>query len=619
MCGITGWVDWARDLTRQRAVAQAMTDTMACRGPDAGGLWVTERAALGHRRLAVIDLEGGTQPMAADRGGDKIALTYCGEVYNFRELRETLRSAGHRFRTRSDTEVVLRGYLEWGEACVEHFDGMFAFAIWDEGRQELFLARDRFGIKPLYYAATDTGLLFGSEPKALLANPGFTAEVDAEGLAELFGLNKGRSPGHGVFRGLHQLLPGHTLRVDRSGMHPTRYYRLTARPHEDDLPTTIATVREMLESIVERQLVADVPLCSLLSGGLDSSVITALAARSLQRQGQGQVQGQGQGQGKPVTFAVDFENSDAYFQPSAQRPSRDAPFVHLMADHLGTQHTDVMLRPEDLAGQQERTLAARDLPGHGDMDASLYLLCREIRQQSTVALSGEGADEVFGGYPWFFDPPPESTRNFPWRSTIPDIAELLTPDVRERIRLDEYVADRYAEALAAVPHLPGESAADRRTRELSYLTLTHYLPLMLDRKDRMAMAVGLEVRVPFCDHQLLDYVFNIPWSMRTNGGIEKGILRAATADLLPDDVATRPKSGFPAVQDPAYDEQLMARLEEWLADRSSPLDGLIDRRHVAEMMRDDTQAGVGWRRSRALAKNLLEIDGWMRRYQVRIR
>lgn len=609
MCGIAGWVDWERDLTQQQSVAQTMTDAMACRGPDAEGLWLSERAALGHRRLAVIDPEGGAQPMSTERGGDEVVLTYCGEVYNFRQLRETLHAAGHRFRTRCDTEVVLRSYLEWGEGCVDRFDGMFAFAIWDQRRAELVLARDRFGIKPLYYALTDTGLLFGSEPKALLANPGFSAEVDAEGLAELFGLNKGRSPGHGVFRGLHQVLPGHTLRVDRHGVHPTRYYRLAAHPHEDDLPTTTATVRGMLEDIVERQLVADVPLCSLLSGGLDSSVVTALAARGLQRQGLG----------KPVTFAVDFENSDAFFRPSSQRPSQDAPFVRLMADHLEAQHTDVVLRPEDLPGQQEHTLAARDLPGHGDMDASLYLLCREVRRHSIVALSGEGADEVFGGYPWFFDQPPTSMRNFPWRTTIPDIAELLSPQTRERIRLDEYVADRYAETLAEVPHLEGESPADRRIRELSYLTLSHYLPLMLDRKDRISMAVGLEVRVPFCQHELLDYVFNIPWSLRTNGGVEKGILRAATADLLPPEVATRRKSGFPAVQDPAYDEELMTRLEDWLADRSAPLADLVDRPRLAEVLTDQTQAGVGWRRSRALAKNLLEIDGWMRRYQVRIR
>jgi asparagine synthase (glutamine-hydrolysing) len=609
MCGIAGWIDWERDLTQHHVVAQAMTDTMACRGPDEGGLWLSPRAALGHRRLAVIDIEGGKQPMSTDVDSPAVVLTYSGEVYNFRELREQLQSAGHVFRTTSDTEVVLRSYLEWGQDCPARFNGMFAFAVWDDERQELLLVRDRLGIKPLYYMPYPTGLLFGSEPKALLANPLFRPELDDVGLAELFGLNKGRTPGHGVYRGLHQLLPGHIMRVNRDGLHPACYYRLTSHRHEDDLATTVESVRSLLEDIVERQLIADVPLCSLLSGGLDSSAITALAARSLERR---------RHPGKPVTFAVDFEKNETFFRPSAQRPSLDRPFVHLMVDHLGAEHTDIVLNPDDLGCQQALTIGARDLPGNGDMDASLYLLCREVRRHSTVALSGEGADEVFGGYPWFRDPPPASVRNFPWRSTIPDIADLLSDDVRRSIHLDEYVEDRYAEALAEVPHLEGEQDDDRRVRELSYLTLSRYLPMMLDRKDRMSMAVGLEVRVPYCDHRLVDYVWNIPWSMRTTGGIEKGILRRAVADMLPEAVATRRKSGFPAIQDPAYDEALMVRLQDWMADASSPLEPLIDRGRLTALIEDDTVAQVGWRRSRALAKNLLEVDAWMRRYHVRI-
>jgi len=547
--------------------------------------------------------------MSTDGESPSVVLTYSGEVYNFVELRKALQSAGHRFRTSSDTEVVLRSYLEWGEECVSRFNGMFAFAVWDENRQELLLARDRLGIKPLYYLPYGDGLLFGSEPKALLANPLFRPELDDEGLAELFGLNKGRTPGHGVFRGLQQLLPAHTLRVNRQGLHSRCYFRLTSHRHDDDVDTTVRTVRSLLEGIVERQIVADVPLCFLLSGGLDSSAVTALAAAHLGRHQAG----------KPVTFAVDFEDNETFFRPSAQRPSLDGPFVRLMADHLGAQHTDVVLEPGDLVGQQQHTLGARDLPGNGDMDASLYLLFQEVRRHSTVALSGEGADEVFGGYPWFRDRPPASIQNFPWRSTIPDIADLLTDETRERIHLDAYVADRYSDALAEVPHLDGEGADERRVRELSYLTLSRYLPMMLERKDRMSMAVGLEVRVPYCDHELVDYVWNIPWSIRSVDGMEKGVLRRAVADLLPDEVTNRGKSGFPAIANPAYDEALMLRLQDWMADSASPLEDLIDRPRLTALLHDNTQAQVGWRRSRALAKNLLEVDGWMRRYHVQIR
>ena len=515
MCGIAGWVDWVRDLTQHRETAQAMTDTMQCRGPDADGLWVSPRAALGHRRLAVIDIEGGKQPMHTNALLPSTVLSYSGEVYNFDEVRKELQSHGHCFRTRSDTEVVLRSYLQWGTECTTQLNGMFAFAIWDETRQELFLARDRLGIKPLYYFCYGTGILFGSEPKALLANTLFRAEIDDEGLAEIFGLNMSRTPGHGVFRGLQELLPGHTLQLDRQGVHPVCYYRLASRRHEDDLPATASTVRTLLEDIVDRNLIADVPLCSLLSGGLDSSAVTALAARSLERQNLD----------PPETFSVDFENNDAFFNASPMRPSQDGPFVRMMVDQLGGKHTDIVLSMKDLLGHQQDTLGARDLPGFGDMDASLYLLCREVRRHSTVALSGEGADEVFGGYPWFHEQHGAvSTPVFPWRLTIPDVADLLSSEARERIRLDEYVSDRYAEALAEVPHLDGEQGNDRRIRIASYLTLTRFLPAMLDRKDRMSMAVGLEVRVPFCDHRLVDYVWNVPWSIRTTGGM--GLRRA---------------------------------------------------------------------------------------------
>ena len=304
----SGRVDWDRDLTTERDTVQAMTATMARRGPDAGDVWLSPRAALGHRRLAVIDIEGGAQPMIA-LVPEPVVLTYSGEVYNFRELRSELEALGHRFRTRSDTEVVLHAYLEWGADCVQHLNGMFAFAIWDDRWQELLLARDRLGIKPLYYAEQGSGLLFGSEPKALLANPLFQPEIDAEGLADLLVRTMARRPCNAIFRGLREVRPGHIVQVSRDGVRESAYWRLTSRPHTDDLPTTVATLRGLLEDIVDRQLISDVPLCTLLSGGLDSSAITALAAGGLERQGRGRV----------VTFAVDFTGSEHDFQPSAIR------------------------------------------------------------------------------------------------------------------------------------------------------------------------------------------------------------------------------------------------------------------------------------------------------------
>ncbi|HEU5431126.1 MAG TPA: asparagine synthase (glutamine-hydrolyzing), partial [Thermomicrobiales bacterium] len=388
MCGITGWVDYERDLRRERAAAQAMVDTMACRGPDDEGLWHAEHVALGHRRLAVIDLEGGRQPMVAtDDQGVRAVLTYSGEVYNFAELRAELAALGCRFRTRSDTEVVLEAYLAWGEDFVTRLNGMYAFAIWDVARDELSLVRDRMGIKPLYYYPTPHGVVFGSEPKAILANPLVEPVVDADGLRELLTFVK--TPEQAIFRGMAEVRPGQVVRVRREGTDKRRYWALTAREHVDDQATTVRTVRELLDDIVARQLIADVPLCTLLSGGLDSSAITALAAKALREETGGTVR----------SFAVDFAGHAERFQPDELRDTPDAPYVADLARHVAADHTDIVLDSDELMDPAARAAVrhARDLPsGTGDMDTSLYLLFRAIRSQSTVALSGESADEVFG-------------------------------------------------------------------------------------------------------------------------------------------------------------------------------------------------------------------------------
>src|ERR1700736_6335144 len=302
MCGIAGWVSYDRDLAAHQNVITRMTETMARRGPDAGGVWIDRHAGLGHRRLAVIDLAGGVQPMQAEEAGRTIvSLTYSGEVYNFVELRDELTQLGHQFKTRSDTEVVLRGYLQWGDRVAERLNGMFAFAIWDVRTEELFLIRDRMGVKPLYYYPTADGVLFGSEPKAILAHPSVRPRVNKDGFRELLVLAK--NPESTIYAGMCEVRPGEVVHVNRNGITKRRYWKLTARDHEEDLPHTIRTVTGLLEDIVERQIVADVPLCSLLSGGLDSSSVTALAHRAIfNRQG-----------GRIRSFSVDFADHGAAF------------------------------------------------------------------------------------------------------------------------------------------------------------------------------------------------------------------------------------------------------------------------------------------------------------------
>jgi asparagine synthase (glutamine-hydrolysing) len=541
MCGIAGWVSYEGDVKAQWDVIATMTETMALRGPDAKGMFIDRHVGLGHRRLAVIDLAGGVQPMQAEEEGRVVAsLVYTGEVYNFVELREELKRLGHHFKTCSDTEVVLRGYLQWGDQVTERLNGMFAFAIWDVVTQELFLIRDRMGVKPLFYYPMADGVLFGSEPKAILAHPSVRPRVNVDGLREMLVLAK--NPEVTIYAGMCEVRPGQVVRVNRNGITKRRYWALTAREHEDDLPQTISTVAELLEDIIQRQIVADVPLCSLLSGGLDSSSVTALAHRAIFiRQG-----------GRIRSFSVDFADHGADFVANDMQKSSDAPFVRDFVAQIGCDHTEVVLDSGELADRElnRAVLHARDFPLSlsGDMFSSLYRLFQAVRAESTVALSGESADEVFGGYAWFHDPQAVEAATFPWLVTTGgafDGTQVLDAGLLARLKLPEFAADSYAQAIAETPVCDGEDAGERRMREISYLHLTRFVQYLLDRKDRMSMAVGLEVRVPFCDHRLVEYVFNIPWHLKTFDGREKSILRAATRELLPDSIVNRQKSPYP--------------------------------------------------------------------------
>jgi asparagine synthase (glutamine-hydrolysing) len=617
VCGIVGWVSFQRDLRREGAVLRAMTATMTLRGPDAEGVWLGPHAGLGHRRLSVIDLRTGAQPMSVDRDGAEAAVvTYSGEIYNFRELRDELRGLGHGFRTASDTEVLLRAYLQWGESFVDRINGMFAFGLWDPRERALLLVRDRMGIKPLYYHPTPDGVVFASEPKGLLAHPSVTAVVDDDGLRELLAVVK--TPGHGIYRGVHEVRPGEIIRIDVSGLHARRYWRLEAREHADDQQATIRTVRELLDDIVARQLIADVPLCSLLSGGLDSSAITALAARALRAEGAGPVR----------SFAVDFVGQTENFKPDEMRETPDGPFVQDVARHVAADHADIVLDSPALMDGLYRSevLHAFDLPSAmGDMNTSLYLLFRAVRERSTVALSGESADEVFGGYTWFHDPAVVAADTFPWlamlRLLAPDaehpVATMFAPDLVAGLDLDGYREAAYRQALSEVDHLPGESPTEHRMREIFYLNLTRFVQILLDRKDRLSMAHGLEVRVPFCDHRLVDYVYNTPWAMKTFDGREKSLLRAATADVLPASVVARKKSPYPSTQDPAYEEMLRAGLRALLDDSHAPLLPLLNRKS-ARALAEGAYEGNSFAPARGGMELALALNEWLSRYPVRL-
>jgi asparagine synthase (glutamine-hydrolysing) len=610
MCGITGWVSFARDLRSDQAsvsAIDAMTQTMGCRGPDDQGTWITRHAALGHRRLAVIDLPGGRQPMSLETPDGPLVIVYSGETYNFTELRAELAGRGHRFATESDTEVVLHAYLDWGEAFAERLNGMYALAIWDSRSGKLVMVRDRMGIKPLYYYETPDGVLFGSEPKAVLASPLAGRTVSLDGLREMFAWVK--TPGHAVFDGMREVEPGTVVTVSRAGLRTTAYWNLETRPHLDDRDATVGHVRELLEDIVRRQLVADVPQCTLLSGGLDSSAMTAIAARQLAEKGE-QVR----------SFAVDFTGQTENFVPDPMRGTPDAPFARDVAEKSRTDHQTVMISSGELTepAVREAVVRAREFcTGLADMDVSLYLLFRALRETSTVALSGESADEVFGGYKWFFDPEVRKGTTFPWllgaaQALSGDVQHVLVPDLARLLDLPAYVNDAYATAVAKIQRLDGESGFEWQMRKICYLHLTRFVRVLLDRKDRMSMAVGLEVRVPFCDHRLVEYAYNAPWSLKTYDGQEKSLLRGAIRDLLPDSVVKRVKAPYPSTQDPAYAARLQHIARDQLSQPGHPVFDLVSRDWLSRVTAPGAEVTPDRRRG---IERALDLALWLDMYK----
>jgi asparagine synthase (glutamine-hydrolysing) len=620
MCGIAGWIDWHKNGLEHALIMEQMSNTMAMRGPDAAGIWLATHCALAHRRLSVMDPANGAQPMVFQRANTEqtYVLVYNGELYNAPELRQALQSRGYDFRTHCDTEVLLYACVEWGKEALERLNGIFAFAFWDEQAQTCWLARDRLGVKPLFFARMENGLLFASEIKALLAHPEVTSTVTAEGMAEIWGLGPARTPGFAVFREIEELRPGQWLEFSRRGCTQRTWWQLHTAPHVDDEAQTVARVRELLEQATARQLVSDVPIGTLLSGGLDSGALTALAARANQQE-------------SLQTFSVDYEEQAQYFTAHAFQPDRDGPFIDLLRAQWGTNHHAVELTNARLAETLSESMRARDLPGMADIDSSLLLFCREIKKKATVALSGEAADEIFGGYPWFHREALLQSDTFPWTRSLDLRRSVLNEDAQHELQLAQHVARRYEEALAEVPYLSSELHAGeeraKRLREISYLNISRFLPTLLDRKDRMSMACGLEVRVPFCDHELVEYVWNIPWHLKNLGGREKGILRNALQGLLPDDILWRPKSPYPKTHHPVYTQAVCNELRAVLHDRDAPLLRWIHPARVLQLIEqtergDHGAASVPWfgqlmSGPQCLAY-LLQVNRWLLEYRVRV-
>lgn len=607
MCGIAGFVGGVPS----RTVLERMQKTMRRRGPDQKGIWQGDGAALIHARLAVIDIERGRQPMMRRMGQDDYCMVYNGELYNTDELRRKLEACGHQFSTHSDTEVVLASYLEWGEACLDAFNGIYAFAIWNIRKKILFFARDRIGVKPLFFTEKNGNFLFASEMKTLLAHPDIEARMDVDSVAELMLVGPGRTPSYGVFCGIQEVPAGWCgTYSERDGVHLRQYWRLEDRVHTDSTEDTIAHVRELVCDAVERQLISDVPLCTFLSGGLDSSIISAIAARVYAAAGQ-----------TLHTVSVTYRDNDKYFQKSHFQPNSDDAFISKMNAAIGAENHLIVIDTPLLVQALFEAVEARDLPGMADVDASLLLFCREIRKIGTVALSGECADEIFGGYPWYRDADVRRRQGFPWAQSTEYRASFLRDEWRKQIDAAAYVDAKYQQTIAEVQPIETCTADDRRIREMTRLNMNWFMQTLLDRKDRMSMFSGLEVRVPFCDHRIAEYLYNVPWHMKDLNGMEKGLLREAVRGLLPEEIRTRKKSPYPKTHNPAYLRAVSNLLRQILDDGTSPMFDIVKKEALEQLLtehRAQPWYGQLMQTPQTIAY-FLQLHHWMALYHVTLR
>lgn len=613
MCGIAGFCDYTRDNADPAwgEVGGRMGAVLAHRGPDDAGVWQGQSCVLAHRRLAVIDPEHGKQPMERTLGTARYVLCYNGELYNTPDLRRELKALGYRFDTETDTEVLLCACMEYGERVCEHLEGIFAFALWDGLRRRLLCGRDRFGVKPFFYTFCGSTFVFGSEPKALFAYPGVTPKADDDTWRELLGVSPARTPDQGVFAGVKALEPACMLCFDREGLRSWRYWNLESRPHGESYEETVVHVRELLTSAIRRQLVADVPLCTFLSGGLDSSIITAVAARTCEAEGKPPLE----------TYSFDYTDNRKYFRASSFQPDADWPWVERMAEEFHTRHTVLTCDIPALVSALDEAVAAKDLPGMADVDSSLLYFCREVAKRHVVALSGECSDEIFGGYPWFHRAEMLAADTFPWSMDLTPRTGVFSGAIWKTLGISDYIREQYRRSLAAAPRLEGERPEEARRREIGWLNLNWFMTTLLDRKDRMSMYSGLEVRVPFCDHHLVEYVWNIPWDMKSRNGQRKQVLRDAAEGLLPEDVRNRPKSPYPKTHNPLYEEMVRARLSGILADPNAPLHELVDEKALREgLMRSAGDYGSPWfgqlMAGPQMLAYLVQLNVWMERYGI---
>ena len=618
MCGICGYVS-SRKITNNEII-EKMNKTLKLRGPDEQNTYIKNNVALGHCRLSIIDPVKGKQPMIKNINNKDYAIVYNGELYNSDDIRKELLIKGYKFNSHCDTEIILTAYIEYGSKCVDLFNGIYAFAIYDEKNDLLFLARDNLGIKPLFYTIyTDKKenkhLIFGSEIKAILAYPDIEAKVGKQEVMELIGLGPAHSPGFTYFKDILEIKAGNYAIFKNQNLDIYKYWDLKTAPCIDNEKLACEHIHYLLEDATKRQLVSDVGICTMLSGGVDSSILSYIANKNVKDLN---------------TFSIDFYGNDKNFVANSYQISRDSDYVKIMLEQLKTKHHTIMFDDSILYKYLDNALVARDMPGMADIDSSMFAFCKSIQESGfKVCMSGECSDEIFGGYPWYYKSHLTNYESFPW-ALSQDIREsMVNQNILKDKQLKEYIKYRYDETLSNVEVLNKNDKIDNKFRNINYLTVKWFMNTLVERTDRMSMANSLEVRVPYADYRIFDYVYNLPARMKlglkndNDTPIEKYILRQAFKGDIDDRILFRKKSPFPKTYDPKYLELVEKNLNNILNNKEAKLFDIVSKSYVQKIL--DTKGknlkenwfGQLMTYPQTLAY-LIQIQRWLEIYNIKL-
>lgn len=610
MCKIAGFYhphrNYLKEEARYRDILKDMSRALVHKGTEASGVFLAEHAGLS--QTGCFDSgRKGSRPMTKRDGGLDFAIAFHGELYNAKELKALLALSGYSLTTVSDAEVVLTGLIEFGPDFAARLNGVFAFAYHDPVNERLLLFRDRVGVKPLFYVKQEEELIFASELKGLFPYPGVKPSIGRDGLNQVFSIGPARTPGCGVFTGMKEVLPGHFLSCSPEGISAHCYWKLVSRPHEDSYEKTVEKTAFLVQDSIRRQIVSDVPICTFLSGGVDSSLVSAVCAEELKKQGK-----------ILDTYSFDFTGNDINFKANVFQPSLDRPYVDQMAAFLGSRHTYLECSNSDQAGRLYDSVLAHDLPAMGDIDSSMLHFCSLV--SSKVALTGECADEIFGGYPWFHKEECLNAHTFPWTMDLDARKALLKDEFIDYLQMDSYVQETYERSVSKTPALTGEAPEEARRREISYLNLCWFMQTLLNRMERAGMYSGLSARVPFADYRIIEYLWNVPWEMKARDGVVKSLLRQAGKGLIPDEILFRKKSPYPKTYDKNYEKLLATRVREIAGRSDAPIMKYLDQGKLEAFLKNPSDYGKPWygqlMAGPQMLAYVLQINFWLETYRL---